>query len=215
MHHCIADGIALARVMLNLTDATAAPQDPGPGFIEDPSLANPIPGAVTLAGGLVHEGIESVLHPRRTAGALGRDAQTLAKLLFAPADSETAVRGELSGRRHVAWSGPIALDEVKAIAHAQRATVNDVLLAAVSGALRRYLSDHDGPVVELHAIVPFNLRPLDKPVPRSLGNKFGLVFLPLPVGHEPELAAAWRSSGCRRSRAAATAVRTRSSARWD
>ena len=31
-------------------------------------------------------------------------------------------------------------------------------------------------------MVPFNLRPLDKPVPRELGNKFGLVMLPLPVG---------------------------------
>jgi diacylglycerol O-acyltransferase len=30
--------------------------------------------------------------------------------------------------------------------------------------------------------VPFNLRPLDQPVPRELGNKFGLVMLPLPVG---------------------------------
>ena len=31
-------------------------------------------------------------------------------------------------------------------------------------------------------MTPFNLRPLDKPVPRELGNKFGLVMLPLPVG---------------------------------
>ena len=38
------------------------------------------------------------------------------------------------------------------------------------------------PVAEIQAMVPFNLRPLDQPVPRELGNKFGLVFLPLPVG---------------------------------
>jgi hypothetical protein len=31
-------------------------------------------------------------------------------------------------------------------------------------------------------MVPYNLRPLDQPVPRTLGNRFGLVFLPLPVG---------------------------------
>jgi diacylglycerol O-acyltransferase / wax synthase len=37
-------------------------------------------------------------------------------------------------------------------------------------------------VAEIQAMVPFNLRPLDEPVPRQLGNKFGLVFLPLPVG---------------------------------
>ena len=121
------------------------------------------------------------MHPRRTAGALGDDAQTLAKLLFGPNDADSAVRGELSGMRHVAWSRPIPLDQIKAIAHAQKATVNDVLLAAVSGALRRYMLEHDGPIAEVHAIVPFNLRPLDKPIPRTLGNRFGLVFLALPV----------------------------------
>jgi WS/DGAT/MGAT family acyltransferase len=181
MHHCIADGIALARVMLTLTDASATAPDPGPGFSDDDAHGNPLAGAYALASGLAHEGIETMLHPRRSAGALGREAQTLGKLLFAPSDSETALRGELSGRRDVSWSRPIQLDEIKAIAHAQNATVNDVLLAAVSGALRRYMTEHDGPVVELHAIVPFNLRPLDQPIPRSLGNRFGLVFLALPV----------------------------------
>jgi hypothetical protein len=37
-------------------------------------------------------------------------------------------------------------------------------------------------VAEIQAMVPFNLRDLDQPVPRELGNKFGLVFMPLPVG---------------------------------
>ena len=77
---------------------------------------------------------------------------------------------------------PLPLAEVKHIAHSHKATVNDVLLAAVSGALRHYLQERGGPVAEIQAMVPFNLRPLDKPVPRKLGNKFGLVFLPLPVG---------------------------------
>ena len=31
-------------------------------------------------------------------------------------------------------------------------------------------------------MVPFNLRPLDKPLPRDLGNDFGLILLELPVG---------------------------------
>jgi diacylglycerol O-acyltransferase / wax synthase len=181
MHHCIADGIALARVMLTLTDTSPTAKGAGPGFSDGASDGNPISDALALAGGLAHDGVETLLHPRRAADAVGREAHTFAKLLFAPSDSESAVRGELSGMRRVAWSEPIPLDEIKAIAHAHQATVNDVLLAAVSGALRRYMLDHDGPVVELHAIVPFNLRPLDKPIPRSLGNKFGLVFLALPV----------------------------------
>jgi hypothetical protein len=33
-------------------------------------------------------------------------------------------------------------------------------------------------------MVPFNLRPPDEPLPRDLGNRFGLVYLALPVGIE-------------------------------
>jgi WS/DGAT/MGAT family acyltransferase len=70
---------------------------------------------------------------------------------------------------------------VKAIAHAQGATVNDVLLAAVSGALRRHLQGRGEEPRAIRTFVPFNLRPLQEPIPRELGNRFGLVFLTLPV----------------------------------
>ena len=52
-------------------------------------------------------------------------------------------------------------------------TVNDVLLTAVTGALRRYLEARDAPLEDVHALVPVNLRPLDEPMPRELGNRFG------------------------------------------
>jgi WS/DGAT/MGAT family acyltransferase len=62
------------------------------------------------------------------------------------------------------------------------ATVNDVLLSAMAGGLRSYLRSRGGLVDEITAFVPFNLRPLDQPLPPELGNRFGLVFLRLPVG---------------------------------
>ena len=71
---------------------------------------------------------------------------------------------------------------MKAFGHAHGATVNDVIVTAVAGALRRYLRARESLVDELTAIVPFNLRPLDKPLPADLGNRFGLVSLRLPVG---------------------------------
>ena len=82
----------------------------------------------------------------------------------------------------MAWGRPLSLTQVKEIAYSHDATVNDVLMAALSGGLRHYLRDRGAAVHEIQAMVPFNLRPLDQPVPRDLGNKFGLVFLPLPVG---------------------------------
>jgi len=73
---------------------------------------------------------------------------------------------------------------VKAISKALGASVNDVLLSCVAGSLRAYLVEKgdaaDG--VLLRALVPVNLRPLEKAY--RLGNQFGLVFLDLPLGIE-------------------------------
>ena len=103
-------------------------------------------------------------------------------MALTPSDAASAIKGDPGVSRRVAWSRPVSLPEIKRIAKKHKATVNDVLLAAVSGALRHYLQEQGSKPVEIQAMVPFNLRPLDRPVPRELGNKFGLVFLPLPVG---------------------------------
>ena len=190
MHHCIADGIALARVMLSLTDARPdaesdagiAPVAPQDGRSAVHRLAV---GAARTGAGVARRGAHAMISPAYAAGLageVGRDAETLVRLLLTPADAATALKGEPGISRRVAWSSALSLTEIKDIAHRHDATVNDVLLAAVSGALRHYLQDHGGAVAELQAMVPFNLRPLDEPLPRDLGNRFGLVFVPLPVG---------------------------------
>ena len=199
MHHCIADGIALGRVMLSLTDTTRRAGIAG----EEPSIApaerdgdgplralrKPLAGGASLGrkvgGALVSQGIDVATHPRHAgelAGAIVRDASTFVKLVLTPADQASALKGEPGISRRVTWTDPLPLDLVKRIAHDHDATVNDVLLAAVSGALRHYLQQRGEEAPEIQALVPFNLRPLDEPVPRELGNRFGLVFLPLPVG---------------------------------
>ncbi|HEX7609248.1 MAG TPA: WS/DGAT domain-containing protein, partial [Solirubrobacteraceae bacterium] len=118
------------------------------------------------------------------AGAAAADARALGKLLLTPADSGGAFKGELGTARTVAWGKPLSLESVKAIAHAQHATVNDVMLAAVSGALRGYLIEHGREPQELRTTVPYNLRPANAAGGEGeaeLGNRFGLVFLTLPV----------------------------------
>jgi WS/DGAT/MGAT family acyltransferase len=59
-----------------------------------------------------------------------------------------------------------------------------VLLSCVAGALRAYLVEKGDAVegVVLRALVPVNLRPIEKAY--KLGNQFGLVFLDLPIGIE-------------------------------
>lgn len=197
MHHCIADGIALARVLLSLTDSApdagitpSVPVAASGGRRLSSLMPGPAAGALragrAAVGMLAHEGFEVLAHPsaelNHLAAVARTDSKALAHVLLTPSDVKTALKGELGVARHVAWSAPLSLDEVKRIAHANGATVNDVLVAAMTGALREYLRQRKSHVDDIRAFVPFNLRPLDRPLPASLGNKFGLVFLSLPVG---------------------------------
>jgi diacylglycerol O-acyltransferase / wax synthase len=193
MHHCIADGIALARVMLSLTDDSA---EAGIAPLQDEVRSTQEGG---LPGALLN-GTRQVLHTaRRTArqaseiattrghaaamaGAVARDGATVLRLLLTPSDPASPLKGDPGISRRVAWGEPLSLARIKRIAKANDVTVNDVLLAAVSASLRHYLQAQGSPPSEIQAMVPFNLRPLDEPLPRELGNRFGLVFLPLPVG---------------------------------
>jgi diacylglycerol O-acyltransferase len=200
VHHCIADGIALARVLLSLTDespdAGIATGADGTGRSDGADgrlrrLTGLVGGATALArdtaGLMGREAIAVGRDPRHLLELAGRGregAETVAKVLLSSPDPRTPLKGELGLAQRVAWSSPIALEDVKAMSHVTGSTVNDVLLAAITGALRRYLDAHGGAVDELTTFVPFNLRPLDEPLPRNLGNRFGLVFLRLPVGIE-------------------------------
>jgi diacylglycerol O-acyltransferase len=191
MHHCIADGIALSRVMLSLTDVDGQPV----GFRADgpvqrgggplAPLTRPLAQAVRAGRAVTHEGMETLVHPRHAAQlarAAGNDALTLARLLLPAAERPSPLKGDQRAAHRVAWADPVSLRSVKATGRALDATVNDVLVAAVAGALRRHLVAADAEPGELHAMVPFNLRPLAEPLPRDLGNRFGLVLLALPVG---------------------------------
>lgn len=191
IHHCIADGIALSRVLLSLTDEGEATVDSpheggGPGALR--RLAG-LPGEAIdagrrLGGAVVHEGMETLAHPdhlRELAGTALRDASTAAKLLASPADAQTDLRASLSGARRVAWTAPFSLATVKEAGHRRRVTINDMLVSALAAALRESLASPAHPD-EIHAMVPFNLRALDEPVAAELGNDFALILLELPLG---------------------------------
>jgi WS/DGAT/MGAT family acyltransferase len=103
-------------------------------------------------------------------------------------DSPTRLKGKPGGAKRVAWGEPIALADVKAIGHALGASINDVLLACVAGAIAAWLRDAgDDPAgKEIRAMVPVNLRPLDQAW--QLGNRFGLAPLVLPIGIDNPIA---------------------------
>ena len=189
MHHCIADGIALARVMMSLTDLDGEQLGFGPG--SDGRRRARAGTLVKLAGTAVHETYETALHPRRVEALVrhaAQNVQTLSKLLLPGAETPSSLKGEQHIRHAVAWSPPVGLATIKAAGRALEATVNDVVVAAVAGAVGRLLRESDEHPEHLHAMVPFNLRPLDEPLPPELGNRFGIVLLELPVGIEDPIA---------------------------
>lgn len=178
MHHCIADGIALTRVLLSLTDDGEAYAG-----VADDSAAEHHGMFGELVSTVVHGAVATVTHPTHVldlASAGISDVRALTKLLVLPPDNR--YWGRKTGlEKQVVWSDPIPLDLVKQTAHATGTTVNDVLLAAVSGALRADRERAGKAVHDVRVLVPFNLRPLDKPLPSGLGNQFGLVYLDLPL----------------------------------
>lgn len=198
LHHCIGDGMALVMVLLSLTDRTPTPAASEAERSDDRHL-NPFRALFThskdalhhvreVAETLMPEGMRLLLRPLEAMqkvnpvvkGVASLDA--LGRLTLRPPDPPTAFRGPLGVAKRAAWSAQLPVEEVRRLASTLGATINDVLLTAMSGGLRRYLA-HRGPVSEqlsFRAAVPVNLRPFEQMA--ALGNQFGLVFLGLPVG---------------------------------
>ncbi len=198
IHHCYADGIALIQVLLSLTDVKPTEEDRAAlakvWFQEDKGgvverLLSParkgLSQAMHLGGKAVEKGKELFNDPEQVAKLAHEGSEIARELAIAislPDDPPTRFRGHLGVSKRCAWAEPMPLNDAKQLGKAMRCTVNDILLACASGALRGYLMDkgEDPTGLTIRATVPVNLRPLEHA--KKLGNHFGLVFLNLPIG---------------------------------
>ena len=198
IHHCIADGIALISVMLTITDGGKAPpkrqQQPrdDQDWLTD-TLLKPLSDmtvkAIGLAGAGAGKSIEKVINPPHPLDSsvemarMGYQAiSDVAAFALMPDDSPTRLKGKPGTSKRVAWDEGLPLEQVKVVGKALNASINDVLLSCVAGAIGAYLRDKgdDPDGQEIRAMVPVNLRPMEKAY--QLGNRFGLVPLVLPIG---------------------------------
>lgn len=206
IHHAVGDGMALMLVLLSLTDRhpdarTAVPYvdpatvrqvvaapPPGNPFTRIFQQAKPdIAGIRSEAELLMPEGMKLLLAPgeafrsHRWLTALS-SAGSFLRLVARWPDPKTIFKGPLGVAKKAAWSLPIAVADVKALGQAFGGSINDVLLTAMAGGLRRYLLGRgESPErVSFRAAMPVNLRGLEEMA--ALGNRFGLVFLSIPVG---------------------------------
>ncbi len=209
IHHCYADGIALVQVMLSLTDVVEDPRkkaDLAKRWLKEDHApvakrVGVIDRYVKMGGMVLEKGMDIYRDPT-LAAVLANEGMEIARevgqALALTDDPPTILKGRLGVSKRVAWAEPMDLAEVKSVSRALRCTVNDILMASASGALRSYMLERgevlDG--ITIRATVPVNLRPLEHA--KQLGNHFGLVFLELPVGEDNPMRRLERISGCMR-----------------
>ncbi|MEP6464534.1 MAG: WS/DGAT domain-containing protein [Frankiaceae bacterium] len=163
LHHCIADGIALASVLLALTDE--APHSPGQQPVDARTPRPPIITAARQGAGTAWSGL---------------------RLLTLPSEPALPLTGARDAGKRAAWTSGMPFPEVRAVAAATGSSVNDVLLAVTAGALRRYLAAAGQRPEDLRVYVPVNVRSAASS--RQLGNRLGLLFPRLPVAQADPLA---------------------------
>jgi WS/DGAT/MGAT family acyltransferase len=208
IHHCIADGIALIGVLLSMTAQSPQADDPpvpvrkrkgedeGDWWTQylrpfTSTTVRALDATGDIATKVLHA-YGAVLSDPNLAGETASEyakvatqvSKDIAALALMETDSATSLKGRPGGSKVVAWNEPLPLPDVKSVGKALGCSVNDVLLACATGAIRGYLLERGDDLegAELRAMVPVNLRGPGKP--KALGNKFGLVPLLLPVGIE-------------------------------
>lgn len=203
IHHCIGDGTANLVVARALFDT--APDAPlvRPAVRAVHAVVAPdaermfAPAIEAVERGLAevrslaHAAADAVAHPQKAidhAALVVGGTVALAADLLQRRDPRSPLKGEFGPKQRVAWSDPVPLAQVKEIGARLDAKVNDVLVAAMTGALRAYLKKRDVDVdhMQLHAMVPVDLRPPARA--QELGNEFGLVILELAIGAKDPLA---------------------------
>jgi diacylglycerol O-acyltransferase / wax synthase len=182
-HHCMVDGIAAVELATVLLDPEASwPSDP-PDVWEPAGSAG---SARLLLDGLVDRGRDQLAlagsaarlvgSPVKLATGVQRAAGALLNSL-APASPLDALNAPISPYRALATLGR-PLDELRAIKQGYGCTINDVVLAAACGGVRRHLKRHGEHPGRLKAMVPVNVR--DEQAADELGNRISFIFLELP-----------------------------------
>jgi WS/DGAT/MGAT family acyltransferase len=187
-HHCMVDGIAaveLAAVLLD-PEPDSPPEPP-----DDWHAASPPGAARRLVDGMVDRAREqlalagSAARLATSPRALASGAESAGRALvssLAPASPLDALNEPISPYRVLATLAR-PLDDLRAIKRGFACTVNDVVLAAACGGVRRHLERHGERPVRLKAMVPVNAR--DGGAANELGNRISFIFLELPC-HEPD-----------------------------
>jgi WS/DGAT/MGAT family acyltransferase len=195
-HHCMIDGISGADLISVIMEAYPNPDPREPV----PWVPRPKPSEARLFLDAVrwrlHQPIEAV---QALSNALRRPGDTVHVLeeafsaigqALAPAlnpASRTPINVEVGPHRRFDWTA-MRVADFKAVKNVLGGTLNDVVLATVSGALRRFFMKRgvDPDDLDVRALVPVSVRSQDER--GRLGNRVTELIAPLPVNLDGPLA---------------------------
>ncbi len=192
-HHCLVDGVAGVDITAVLFDTAAQPETPPatttwearPEPTQMQLLGDALVERATQPGEIARTARAALRSPRRVAAAAIEALSAVGSLartgMGAP---HTPLNVEIGPHRRFDWVRA-DLDELKQIKNALGGTVNDVVLAIVTGGLRRFLEERGEAVneLEMRALVPVSVRRDDEY--GQAGNRVAGMMAPLPV-FEPD-----------------------------
>jgi WS/DGAT/MGAT family acyltransferase len=207
IHHAAIDGVSGAEILGTILDTTVEPrveEPPDEYWTPEPlpspltllqwglasSVAQPaevlrtlpraLPHLADLPGASLVPGVQVVSDLAdslvRMAGTGEQAPAAERRSLTTPG---TPLNAAITAHRRFAF-GSLALDEIKAVKNAFAMTVNDVVMALCTSALRRWLLDHDGlPDVPIVIAVPVSVRGDDHP--GTNGNEVSVMLAEMPT----------------------------------
>jgi len=190
IHHCMVDGISgidlLQALVADGEGAERRPRErrwlPRPRPLGARLLAEELTRRASAPWRAAGELAEAARHPGVAWSAVREVTSGLAdatRAVLHPA-TPTPLNSDIGPYRRFDWART-PLDGVKEVRRRLGGTVNDVVLAAVAGALRRYLRSRGVAVrgLDFRVLVPVNVRAPDER--GELGNRVAFVVAPLPL----------------------------------
>ena len=185
VHHVIGDGMSLVKVIFSLTGITAKDSlmifgkkdKTKPAKVKDK-----VEYMIDLGLSLYDEA-KQLLHDPSILRDVLQHNWALAKEagdLFRGRKANRLYKGESGQAKKAAWTEPLPLEIFKALGKKYEAKINDIMLAAVAGAMRKHLQKHKQKIVEgVKVVIPVNIR--SEGGVNKLNNEFSFITLDLPV----------------------------------
>jgi len=189
-HHCLVDGVSGVDITTVLFDLD---REPAEASAPQPWLPQPEPSRAQLLGEallqratnpteMIRGARDAITAPSRAADAIVRELGAAGSFLRTGfAAPRSPINRSIGPYRRFGWVRT-DLEDLKRVKNLAGGTVNDAVIAAVAGAVGRFLRGrgHSTDGLELRAMVPISVRTTGEH--GALGNRVSAMMAPLPVG---------------------------------